>query len=282
MGIRASHVLYANMPLWEDPFAYALCNWSWRLVLSSRFTKRLLFDRLLNGLEPIIAQVLVRSRYAEDRLAAARGRGINQYVILSAGLDSFALRHANDEVSFLKIFELDQADTQAMKRRRIQHRHLTLPSNLEFVAIDFEHETVSTALENSGYRHDAPAFFSWLGTTHYLSPQATMQTLLSIAKFAAPGSEVVLDYSIPPELLDLDRHPELVWLAKRTERLGEPIIGNIAPEVLNASVHNMGFEVVEDLSGDDQTQRYCFGRSDHLAPTPACRLLHLRLQPGNT
>jgi len=277
-AFRASHTLYAEPRILEDSYALSLTGWYWRLALSNRFTHWLIFNRLLKRLSPVIAQVVVRSRYAEDNLATAMKRGIDQYVIISAGLDSFSLRRPQSETSTLRILELDHPDTQASKRARLQHLNVPLPTTLEFVGIDFECQSISTALAVSGYRRGAPAFFSWLGTTHYLTHQATTGTLLSIAEYAAPGSEIVLDYSVPPESLDADKHPELRLVAKLAEQMGEPLIGAIEPSVLHSAVTAMGYDILEDLSGEDQDARYFFDRRDRLSPTSACRLLHLRLK----
>lgn len=276
-AFRASHTLYAEPRILEDKYAYSLTSWPWRFALSNRFSHWLIFNRLLKRLSPVIAQVLVRSRYAEDTLAAAMKNGIDQYVIISAGLDSFSLRHSQSEASTLRILELDHPDTQASKRQRLQSLNVLLPTALEFVGVDFERQSISTALAASGFRRDAPAFFSWLGTTHYLTHQATTGTLLSIAKYAAPGSEIVLDYSVTPESLDAGKHSELLWMAKSAERMGEPLVGGIEPSVLHSVVTAMGYDIIEDLSSEDQKSRYFFNRRDRLSPTSACRLLHLRL-----
>lgn len=276
-AFRASHTLYAEKPILEDKYAYSLTGRFWRFALSNRFTHWLAFNRLLKRLSPVIAQVLVRSRYAEDSLAAAMKRDIDQYVIIGAGLDSFSLRHSQSAASSLRILELDHPDTQASKRQRLQSLNLALPAALEFVGVDFERQSIAAALATSGFRKEVPAFFSWLGTTHYLTRQAITGTLLSIAEYAAPGSEIVLDYSITLESIDVAKRADLLWVAKLAERMGEPIIGGIEPGILHSIVSEMGYDIIEDLSSEDQKSRYFFNRRDRLSPTTACRLLHLRL-----
>jgi len=230
----------------------------------------------------VLAQVLVRSRFAEDALAKALANGIQQYVIVGAGLDSYALRYP-DSSGRVRVFEVDHPDTQRAKRRRLQALAVSLPANLEFVGVDFEKQGLGAALDASSYRSDAPAFFSWLGTTHYLSPQATLGTLRSIAQSAAPASEVVLDYSVLPELIDSEGLREALWLKKLTDRLGEPLIGGLDPAQLHADVKALGYDIIEDIAAPEQTRRYFANRADGLAPTSVCRLLHLRsgsLVPG--
>jgi methyltransferase (TIGR00027 family) len=274
-AFRASHHLYAQPRVFEDRFALVLTSRGWRAVLSNRVTHWLVLGRALSSLKPVLAQVLVRSRFAEDALAKALANGIQQYVIVGAGLDSYALRHP-DSTGRVRVFEVDHPDTQRAKRQRLQALALGLPANLEYVGVDFEKQALGAALGASSYRSDAPAFFSWLGTTHYLSPQATLGTLRSIAQSAAPASEVVLDYSVPPELIDSEGLHEALWLKKLTNRLGEPLIGGLNPAQLHADVKALGYDIIEDIAAPEQTRRYFANRADGLAPTSVCRLLHLR------
>jgi O-methyltransferase involved in polyketide biosynthesis len=132
-------------------------------------------------------------------------------------------------------------------------------------------------MKGSSHRRDTPAFYSWLGTTHYLTPQSTLATLGSIARCAAPGGEVVLDYSVPLGLIDPDKLRDLLWVERLARRMGEPIIGNLDPVQLHADVAQLGYEIVEDLAAPEQARRYFSNRTDGLEPTPVCRLLHLRL-----
>ncbi len=218
----------------------------------------------------------MRSRFAEDALASAVGRGIDQYVIVGAGLDSYALRRP-DPAGKLRVFEVDHPDTQRAKRQRLGLLGIALPDHLEFVAIDFELQELSEAMKGSSHRLDTPAFYSWLGTTHYLTPQATLATLHSIARCAAPGSEVVLDYSVPRGLVDPSRLGDLLRFEQSARRMGEPIIGQLDPVQLHADVAQLGYEIVEDLAAPEQARRYFSNRTDGLVPTQVSRLLHLRL-----
>lgn len=273
-AFRASHHMYAQPRVFEDRFALALTSKGWRAVLSNRVTHWLVLGRAF--LKPVLAQVLVRSRFAEDALAKALASGIQQYVIVGAGLDSYALRHP-DSTGRVRVFEVDNPDTQRAKRQRLQVLAVSLPANLEFVGVDFEKQELGAVLGASSYRSDAPAFFSWLGTTHYLSPQATLGTLRSIAQSAAPASEVVLDYSVPPELMDPETLRQLFWIKTMADWAGESLIGGLNPSQFHADVRALGYELIEDIAAPEQTRRYFANRADGLAPTPVCRLLHLRL-----
>ena len=129
----------------------------------------------------------MRSRYTEDELSKALARGIKQYVILGAGLDSFAYRR-RDLADVLRVFEVDHPATQQWKRVRLQELGIELPPNLTFIPINFEQQTVTAALQAGGYWPEEPAFFSWLGVIGYLTEEATFKTLREVVA-AAPGSE---------------------------------------------------------------------------------------------
>jgi methyltransferase (TIGR00027 family) len=223
----------------------------------------------------LTGQVVGRSRYAEDLLAQAVQQNTQQYVLVGAGLDSFALRESHHYPT-LKIFEVDHPDTQAAKQAKLKKLG-NIPTTVEFVSINFEKESISEALTRSLYDQSAPAFFSWLGTTHYLNPQTTLQTLKSIAEFAANGSEVVLDYSTDFQELNGIERLGSMGVAQFTHLLKEPLLGQFKPIDLHQAVEQMGFEVVEDLSGEAITERYFNARTDEIRHTSATRLLHLRL-----
>ena len=178
-------------------------------------------------------QVVGRSRYAEDLLNQAVQHNIEQYVLVGAGLDSFVLRKSQHypTLKFLKltILILRLPNNLNSKIRRT-------PSTVEFVSINFEKESISEALARSRYIRKAPAFFSWLGTTHYLKPGTTLQTLKSIAEFAANGSEVVLDYSTDfQELKGIERLGSM-GVAQFTHLLKEPLLGQFKPSDLHQAV----------------------------------------------
>ena len=181
---RAVHYLYHSPTIFEDPFALEFTSPVWRRIIVTRPLRWFVFNVLLRSLLPVAAQVVARSRYAEDLLEQAIAAGVRQYVIVGAGFDSFALRRRDLEPT-VRVFELDHPDTQRAKRRRLLTLGVDQPNNVEFVGIDFEHESVADGLTRSNYQPARPAFFSWLGSTPYLSNAATLGTLGSIARLAA-------------------------------------------------------------------------------------------------
>jgi methyltransferase (TIGR00027 family) len=224
---------------------------------------------------PLRAQLLGRARFAEEQLEKAIKTGIHQYALLGAGLDSFALRR-KDLTSTLKVYELDHPASQTAKRSLLAKLNMDLPTNLEFVAIDFERESVPDALARSSYSNGRPVFFSWLGVTPYLTHEAIFNTLRSIATSAKPGSEIVFDYSIPRELIDPADMPIRDWVERSVARQGEPQITAFDPTTLEQAVDDLGFELIEHLSPMEQKERYFAGRKDGLRPALWSYLAHLR------
>ena len=137
-----------------------------------------------------------RSRYAEDQLAHAVANSAKQYVVLGAGLDTFACRNPHPGV---RVFEVDHPATQTWKRDQLQAADIAIPPTLTFVPLDFEQRTLADGLREAGFRESEAAFFSWLGVTPYLTHAAFTATLSFIARMPA-GSGVVFDFAIDPQV----------------------------------------------------------------------------------
>lgn len=220
---------------------------------------------------------MARSRYAEDQLEKAIRAGVDQYVLVGAGLDSFAWRR-QDLATRLKVYELDHPASQDSKRNRLAQLNISLPRNLEFISVDFENESISDALEKCSYSRERRTFFSWLGTTVYLSRVAVVRTLESILSFAAPGSEIVFDYGISKEFVDSADLLMIEKLERFAARRGEPLISRFDPKTFPQEVCNLGFELVENLSPKKQEERYFYGREDNLRPMPSSYFAHFRMR----
>jgi methyltransferase (TIGR00027 family) len=184
--MRGVHLLYDDEPkIFSDRYAIPLLGLPEEKVLD--FARR--------GSRRSTALWVSRSRFAEDRLVGARSRGVSQYVVLGAGLDSFALRHA-ETLADLVVYEVDDPPMQAWKRRRIEELNLPLPSALRFVPCDFETVAISEALGDGGFIADAQTFVSWLGVTQYLTRDAVAETLNWVSQLSR-GSEIVLTFVVP-------------------------------------------------------------------------------------
>lgn len=212
--------------------------------------------QLTNG--PI---TLSRSRYTEDSLEQAIQKGVRQYVILGAGLDTFAYRRP-DLSDRLQVIELDHPATQAMKQDRVKTAGWAHPSNLHFVAVDFTQESLSDALKRSPYDPTQLSFFNWLGVSFYLTREVVFDTLRSVASGAASGSTIVFDYldadAFIPEKVS-KRVQQMQWMAAQ---LGEPLKAGFDPLALSADLNHLGLRLEENLAPAAIEARYFQGRSD--------------------
>ena len=206
------------------------------------------------------AFMAARSRFAEDELAAAVGRGTRQYVVLGAGLDTFAYRNPFPE---LRVFEVDHPATQAWKKQRLARTGIEIPSSLTFAPVDFDRETFDDGLRAVGFDDTAPAFFSWLGVTMYLEPPIVLATLRAIVELTRANG-VAFDYAVPRESLGLVGRIALDRLSRRVERTGEPFRGFFEPRALVSAMREMGYSHIEDLGAEEINARYFAGRTDGL------------------
>jgi methyltransferase (TIGR00027 family) len=241
--LRAAHQLLEAKPLlFDDPVA---------LPLLGPKAIKLIQDAAVNYRTPemlaLRAHVVLRSRFTEDRLAAAVSRGITQYVILGAGFDTFALRQPAWAKN-IKIIDVDHAGTQTMKCSYIATAGLAMPENIVFADIDFEHESLLDGLLRYGVSMKEPTFFSWLGVTMYLKEDAIDAVLWSVAMFPA-GSEIVLTFVQPP-----GDSPSP--LSQRVANLGEPFVSYFEPDALEAKLLGAGFSKVEFLTPAEAEARY--------------------------
>ena len=186
---RAAHQLFDHPLVHDDPLAL-------RMVAEADVAALRADPNAAADSRALRAFLAVRSRVAEDALADAVARGVRRYVLLGAGLDTFAYRNPHPDV---RVFEVDHPDTQAMKRRRLADAGVAVPDGVTYVAIDFATDALGPTLRTAGL--DAPAFFAWLGVTPYLEPDTVLATLDAVAPFTAGGGGVVFDYSVPHEPL---------------------------------------------------------------------------------
>jgi methyltransferase (TIGR00027 family) len=203
---------------------------------------------------------LSRARFAEDLLEADLLR-IRQYVILGAGLDTFALRRP-ELLESLRVFELDHPATQASKRERLARLGCEQPASLHLVPIDFTKESPIAALERSAYDPRALSFWSWLGVTYYLPREAVLATLRAVAGGAPSGSTVVFDYVDADAFTPGKVAVRMQRMQEAVRRAGEPMKTGFDPEGLGAELARLGLRLLEDLSPSEIDARYFRGRAD--------------------
>jgi len=252
---RATHQLYDSHPLvLDDPIAVPILGETYRPMLEQAATS--IHERFSLGMR---AWLVARSRYAEDKLAQAVIKGIRQYVLLGAGLDTFAHRNPHPSV---RVFEVDHPATQQWKRNLLALSGLPEPSNLRYVPIDFERQSFTYEMQSSGLDLGAPIIFAWLGVVMYLSHSAFRATLDFIAALPT-GSGVIMDYGLPRHALPPSELESRDLLAARVESIGEPFQLFFTPEQMAAEL--TAFQLVEDLDPEEINARYFSLRTDQLS-----------------
>ena len=301
---RAAHLIVDAEPrIFADTLAEAM--------LGERAGELLQYHRA-HGTHPILAgaraQATCRSRYTEDRLAEGVGRGIGQYVILGAGLDSFGDR--SRLASQVRVFEVDHPATQEWKRHIRQAteargaggaaetpeatrgtearvaggaaetpegtRGTEARGGVRFVPVDFARDSLRDRLGQAGFDFAAPAFVSWLGVTMYLDRDAIGQTL-AVASGFGPGSEIVVDYMLPPGLRDAAGEDYAAQIGPVSAERGEPWLSLFAPDEMAALLRGHGFGEVRDVRQRDMIPAAAWNRTDSLRPADLSRIVHAAL-----
>jgi methyltransferase (TIGR00027 family) len=248
--LRAAHQLFDPQPrILEDPVAVQLLGPAALQWINDQADLYKTSEQ-----RSLRSHIVLRSRFTEDCLEAAVLRGIEQYVILGAGFDTFAFRqpawaHA------LKILEVDHSGTQTMKRSQIAAAGYVMPKNADFANIDFEHESLREGLLRYHVSPDEPIFFSWLGVTMYLKEEAINEVLRSVASFPE-GSEIVLTFRQPPDPAVGSATDFSSQLAPLVASIGEPYVSYFKPEAIEVKLRGTGFSKVEFLLPAEAEERY--------------------------
>jgi len=262
---RAAHQILDEPRLLEDPLAMR--------IIGGTAARDILTERQRHLSTParyLRAFVVARSRVAEDTLAEAVACGVRQYVVLGAGLDTFAYRSPHGPA--LRVFEVDYPATQAWKRARLAEAGIAIPDSLVYVPVDFETQTLSKRLREAGFRGDAAALFSWLGVSMYLTRAAVLDTLRYVASLAA-GSGIVFDYATSLSSLSLTRRLIVRAVMLRVAAAGEPWLTFFDPRRLPGELVEIGFTRAEDLGPDVINERFFKDRKDGLRVGQIPRLM---------
>lgn len=251
---RAAHLIVDDAPpIFEDTLAYEL--------LGERAEELVGYHRA-HGDHPVLvgarAAVVTRSRFTEDRLAAG---GRTQYVVLGAGLDTFAYR----EPGKVAVFEVDHPATQRWKRDSLAAAGIEIPATVTYVPADLERDSLHDALRQAGFDLDRPALVSWLGVTMYLTPEAIGETLTTV-RGLAPGTEIVLDYLLPPDLRDDEGRTYAESVAAVAAEGGEPWLSHFRPADMAALLAGHGFDVIGQAGQRDMVDAALWRRADALRP----------------
>jgi methyltransferase (TIGR00027 family) len=251
---RAAHQIYDSPVIFNDPLAVP--------ILGSEYVEQIRRtpvrpDRPFST--ALRAFLVARSRYAEDNLERAVENGVRQYVVLGAGLDTFAYRNPYTQ---LRVFEVDHPATQQWKRELLKRNHIAIPESLNYTSVDFEIHSLAEQLHGAGFDRTSPAFFAWLGVVPYLTLAAFRATLSFISGQPA-GSGIALDYGQPREVLTPLERLMHDSLASRVEKASEPFQLFFTPPQIAAEFSR--FRALEDLGAAEINARYFAGRTDQLA-----------------
>ncbi len=263
---RAMHVQIDPPPhVLEDEIGLRLvapdASWRQRPDMDPQFTRS------------FRASIVARSRFIEDLVVEQAGRGVRQYVILGAGLDTFAQRRP-EIASRLRVFEVDRAGPQQWKRRRLIDLGFGIPEWLRFVPVDFEASLPASAGESwreqlvaAGFDANQPAVVASAGVSLYLTREANMATLRDVAALA-PGSTLAMTFILPVEIAPPKERAGIEASAKGARASGTPFVSFFTPPEILTMAREVGLSRVQHVSADDLAQRYFAGRADGLRPPP--------------
>jgi methyltransferase (TIGR00027 family) len=225
-----------------------------------------------DGTSGFRAAIVVRARFIEDLVAEQVGQGIDQYVVLGAGLDTFVQRRP-ELAARLRVFEIDQPGTMAWKRRRLIELGYGIPDWLRLVPVDFEaNEDWWERLAAAGFDPGRPALVVSTGVTMYLTKDATAATLRRLAGLA-PGSTLAMTFTLPADLIDPADRAALEATKPKAQAAGTPFVSFYTPQEMLALAGDAGFKEVQHVSGSSLAERYFAGRSDGLRPSTGEDLL---------
>ena len=281
---RAAHQLIDTPPIFNDPLALRLLGAEMEAEVRQEALSLKTRHSSLNSVPCSVpysapfstpystllrTAFAVRSRVAEDQLALAVAAGVTQYVVLGAGLDTFAYRNTNPA---LRLFEVDHPATQTWKHALLASSNIRIPPELTFIPADLNQAALLKTLASAGCRIDLPIFFSWLGVTLYLHHTTIFSTLKAIASLPK-NSTIVFDYGVKTAFLPPMEQLGIAHMSKFQAAQGEPFTDFFDPDELLRCCQQLGYTRIEDKGAYELTRQYLSGRQDSLALAGATRLL---------
>lgn len=218
------------------------------------------------GTAPFRASIVARARFIEDFVVEHIDHGVDQYVILGAGLDTFAQRRP-ESAAKLRIFEVEKPSTQEWKKQRLVDLGYSISQGLNFVPVDFESgESWWEKLKKCGFDVNRPAIVTSIGVSMYLTMDAIKTTLQQMTQLA-PGSKFIMTFMLPLDLVDAEDRPGYQMSLKGAQASGTPFISFFSPAEMLSLAKEIGFKKTEHLSTSSLAPRYFSGRVDGLKPS---------------
>ena len=265
-SLRAVHQLLDEPLVLSDPIALPLLGASTEAAL--RDDPFALNDPMSRGLRGLL---VARSRFVEDKLSSCVAAGVRQYLVVGAGLDTFAYRNPYRDEG-LRVFEVDHPGTQRWKQQLLAEASIGVPASLTFVPADLERDDLGSALRQAGFRADQAACVSWMGVTMYLTAEAVAATLRTVAGFAA-GSRLCFDYRVPVTMLNPVERVINEVMEQRIAALGERWLSTFDPTHLQRQLLEQGFSTAESATPEDLNARYFARRKDGLRTGGGVRIM---------
>ncbi|CAN5116120.1 class I SAM-dependent methyltransferase [soil metagenome] len=264
--LRAVHHLLDEPIVFDDPIALPILGA--QMAAAMREDPFQFNDPMSRGLR---AAVLARSRFAEEELRKAVQVGVKQYIVLGAGLDTFAYRNIH-AAQGLQVFEVDHPSTQEWKKSLLRDAGIPIPDSMRFAGVDFESKSLAQGLKDAGFDASQPAFFSWLGVTLYLTREAIFDTLRFVASLPK-GSAIAFDYGVQRSLLNPIEQVINEVMGKIIGDIGEPWISFFDPALFKSEVQALGYGSIEDLGPEELNLRYFLRRRDGLRTGGGARMM---------
>jgi methyltransferase (TIGR00027 family) len=267
---RAAHQILDRPPVLEDDVALRILGPRDRAAIEADPAR---YER--SPIAPYLRAFLAaRSRFTEEWLAEAVARGVRRYVLLGAGLDTFAYRNPHRDAG-LRVFEVDHPATQRWKRSLLDRAGIAIPPEVTFVPLDFERDGLAGRLHQAGLDRDTPVFFAWLGVTMYLTGEAFESTARIAAGYGA-GSAIAFDYALSPSLHGPVQRLVYEAMAARVRAGGEPWRTSFVPAELARKLTTLGFTELRDAGDAELNERYFRDRADGLRVGSLARLMMAR------
>ncbi|MEY4977175.1 MAG: hypothetical protein RIQ97_2370 [Pseudomonadota bacterium] len=250
-AVRAGHTRHDGGLIFSDPIAESLLGFPWTTVVRHRWLYRWVSRVLLGKVRASHWQILWRARRAEEQIERAWRSGVRQYLVLGAGLDSFAWRQAQT-LPGLRVFEVDHPLTQAFKRDRILAAGLSMPEALRLVPLDLEHDPLHRLAERCDWHPRQRGIVAWMGTTYYLQPDTIARTLSDLRDVMAPGSQLLLDHGLDDASIDAPTQVVYARLRDFVAQRGEPMMSRFSDADMTAMAEQAGWQVAQRWSMRDE------------------------------
>lgn len=285
---RGYHAVHSKDPIFNDTVVYSLLKEEEKRSIATNWAnacsffnkdKRKTFKNMNEKLEWVmntqcVPQLVSRAKYVEEQLLLAIQRGVKQYMILGAGLDTFAWRQENLPEDFM-IFEVDHPSTQALKRNRIQEMGLKIPNNVKFVPVDFTKDSLHDELKKVGFNKQKLSFFSLLGVVMYLDKKVFYHLLSLVSDMSPNGSSFIFDYLDDTTFNDDIASSKMIQMRQITAQAGEAIISGFDPFELDIELQNYKMLIYENLSPENIEELYFKNREDELHAFDHFHFVHL-------